>query len=534
MLTRSQYQSRSETSRRLSVKPSRDYAITQHYSRSSRLLLLTILGSMTLYWVLFLLTRARSFDLRPTLVLERWTWLRQVADYITPNSLITAGPGSEQAITNRVIYVVTAIGLVALWTIALWLVRPGVYSLQLRWILLPVLLFSLPLILLPAMWSDDLYVYAFYGRMIDTYGANPLLVPPARFTGDPNLVGLYWTETTSTQGPLWLLMLGALTAMAGDSMLANLLLYKAADLLLHVSTIALVWTALKAIRPEAAAWAAVYYGWNPYVLLEVIGHGHSDIMICVLLAASMVAVTRHWWLLAAACVAAGALVKLPVLLLLPLLVLARLRELPDLASRIRALASMTLAAAVTALLLYAPLWGGMALINNLADNPAARTYINSPWWFLMMQIWSVIDRVRPADIIVVLNPVRHLMFALALLLLLRAVWRGWDLRDVWVWGWFVYCYWLAYSWPWYFVPVVPVAAIRGPGRSAAMVGTVTLGALLFWVGYPHHTLGSLQWLGLYSLVPLYVGPIIVALWFSFTICIRATREREARSDLGAV
>jgi hypothetical protein len=171
----------------------------------------------------------------------RWPQLRAVSDALTPDSLITATWRTDQAATHEFLYLLLALALVVLWLAALWLVRPGGRTVSLRWILLPIVLFGVPLIVLPGMFSGDLYLYMFYGRMIARYGANPILVAPDQFAGDPHLAWVYWKWLPSAYGPVWLMLSGVLSAVAGDALWENIVTYKSAMLGLHLLATIAVW-----------------------------------------------------------------------------------------------------------------------------------------------------------------------------------------------------------------------------------------------------------------------------------------------------
>jgi hypothetical protein len=500
-------------------------------STNGLLLPASAVGSLALYFALFLLLRGKSFRLTQTGTLMRWPALRSISDALTPDSLVTASWTSARAGLHEYAYLLVSLALVALWVLALWLVRPvGGRSLRLGWILVPVVLFSVPLFVLPGMFSGDIYLYMFYGRIIAHYGENPILVAPNHFAGDPHLAWVYWTWLRSAYGPVWLLFSGGLSALAGDALWANLFTYKAGVLVVHLLTTVALWKLLRDARPEVATWGAVFYGWNPLVLFETVGSGHNDVMVGLFAVLALLAVARKRWLVGVCLLVAAAMVKLMALLLLPVLIVVWLREVPGTRRRLRAGASVLAAAALSALLLYAPLWGGAALLENVRDNPAAREYQNSLWELLILKVarpgFDPMYAIFSPD----LDRLRNLAFLGVYAFLLFRLWRGREMLDTMTWVWFAYFLFAAWIWPWYFVQLIPIAAARGPGRAAAVAAGLTLGGMLFWLGWPEPALPAAPWFFNYRSVLLFAPAILLAVWPARGLLGRIQREQVRRPE----
>ena len=507
---------------------SRALYTTVHTLRG-RLLVLPVAGSLLLYCALFLLLGGRSFRLTQTLTLRRFPALGSVWARLTPDSFPNTSWQTAQAVQHRYAYALVVIGLVLLWGLALWLTRPGTRTLALRWLLMPVGLFSLPLIWAPGMHSGDLYLYMFYGRMLARYSANPILVTPNQFPADPHLGWVYWTWLPSAYGPVWLMFTGALSAIAGNALWANIFTYKLAALLLHVLATVAVWSLLRGTRPELATWGTIFYGWNPLVLYETVGSGHNEVMVALFIALSLLAAARSRWPHAVFFLIAAAMVKLTALLFLPALVLAWAAGLPTLRARVRAAVLAAGVAVAGALALYAPLWGGGALVRNALDNPAATRYLNSFWELAALRTIGASGNPAIVSAHPVFDLVRNLLFVGALLYILwRVVW-GARLEDAWIWLWFAYCLSLGWIWPWYFVVLVPVAAVRGPGISSALVAALSLGGLLFWIGWPDPALPAAPWMHNYRALILFAPAVLVAAWPA----IRGRVERAIGGEVGA-
>lgn len=491
-------------------------------SVSSSALIFFVLASFLLYVALFLLFRVKVLRPDPTQVLQGWRWLDAFSNHLMPNRT-GAAVG---------LYGLLVVGLVTAWAGALWFLHAGAHSLRLWWILLPVLLFSLVLVFLPGMFSKDLYLYSMYGRVLSFYGENPILVAPKQFNGDPHLKWAPYMNLPSAYGPVWLMLSGILSDIGGESRSGNVLAYRLAAMLLHLGVTVSLWALLRRVRPEIATWGAAFYGWNPLVLFETVANGHNDVMLALFAVLSLLAVAYRRWLFAVGFLIAGAMAKATGLLLLPVLVLAWVRMLPDVRGRIRALVSAGVVAVGTAIFLYSPLWGGMALYENIQRNPAYKSYANSVWELLVTRLVLRQDKAAVAELQGNLDLVRNLLFATAFLYIVYRVWRGQRLADAWVWLWFAYCLSLAWIFPWYFVLAIPLAAACGPGRTAALAVGLTLGGLLYWVGRPRLSNTEVSLLVEYRSILLFAPPVLVAIWGAFGGANRWSPGRDKRAAEG--
>lgn len=351
-------------------------------------LILCVVASISLYFALFLLFRVNVLRPDATHALQDWRWLDTLANRLMPDTTgVAVG-----------LYGLLVVGLFAAWAASLWLLHINAHPMRLRWILLPVLLFGLVLVWLPGMFSKDLYLYSMYGRVLSHYGANPLLVPPMKFRGDPHLEWAPYMNLPSAYGPVWLMLSGTLSSIGGESRFGNVLSYRLAAMLLHLAVTVALWALLRRVRPEIATWGAVYYGWNPLVLFETVANGHNDVMLALFAVLSLLAVAHRRWLVAVVFLVAGVMAKATGLLLVPVLVLFWIRVLPGAWARFRAVTSAGVIAVGTALVLYAPLWGGMALYQNIQRNPAYRSYANSPWAWLAARLVPSRDEVVVAGL----------------------------------------------------------------------------------------------------------------------------------------
>lgn len=181
----------------------------------------------------------------------------------------------------------------------LWLgrfVRPGrprlISRAQLRRTLLT---WTAPLVLVPPMFSMDVYSYLAQSK-IAALGKNPYLLGPATAlgVGDPLTRGVpnIWRDTPAPYGPFFITVGRGITALSGDHVVTGTYLQR----LLELAGLAMiVWAVTRLARrfgvPEVSAlWLGVA---NPLVLWHlVIGSHNEALMIGLMLAGFELALRR--------------------------------------------------------------------------------------------------------------------------------------------------------------------------------------------------------------------------------------------------
>jgi hypothetical protein len=195
-----------------------------------------------------------------------------------------------------------------------------------------------PLVLVPPMFSQDVYSYLAQGAMVhdglDAYKYGPAVLG-GRFTAD---VPAIWQETPAPYGPLFLRAAAAVVNLAGDNVVAGVLAFR----LIALVGIALVVMCLPGIAahfgvaPQRALWFGAL---NPLLLLHLVAGMHNDALMVGLMTAGLYLAVRRRPALAAALIGAAALIKAPAALaLLTVLVLN-----PRAWARIGAVAAASLA-----------------------------------------------------------------------------------------------------------------------------------------------------------------------------------------------
>lgn len=196
-------------------------------------------------------------------------------------------------------------------------------------------LWSVPLALVPPLFSRDVYSYlaqgAILARRLDPYALGPA---PALGIDNPLVRGIptMWRETASPYGPLFLGLSRAINGLTGEDVVLGVLAHRA----LELGGLALVVWALPALArrsgvdPRRALWFGAA---NPLVLFHLVSGAHNEALMLGLMLSGMELGLRAGHraddprlLAGAALVVAGSAVKLPAILALGVLGLHWARE----------------------------------------------------------------------------------------------------------------------------------------------------------------------------------------------------------------
>lgn len=159
-------------------------------------------------------------------------------------------------------------------------------------VVLVVVVWAVPLLLAPPLFSRDVYTYAAQGEMVThhinpyLYGPNVLGSTPFNNFGDP-----YWAGHESPYGPAFLGVDGVVDQASGHNFLVDLVLLR----LLEVAGIAL----MVAATPTLARWVkrdpahAVLLGaGSPLVLMSLLAGDHNDALMVGLLLTGLAVAKR--------------------------------------------------------------------------------------------------------------------------------------------------------------------------------------------------------------------------------------------------
>lgn len=256
-------------------------------------------------------------------------------------------------------YLTLILALISLYGAAYRMVSRGYGSLQL--IVISSAVFCCVLLFAYPATAVDVFGYIAQGRLVTVHHANPFTVAPADVPNDAILPFLAFPGEPSQYGPLWALISAAVALLGNGNLVAEMLLFKAIGALAHLASGLVVYriaAALGADLIQARACALVYL-WNPLLLWEMVGNAHNDglMMLGGLLAFWALATCRT--VLPLALVAVGALVKVPLALVTPIVLVGALKQ-----NRARAIEGALLAVVLSALV-YRPFWAGIATVTAL-------------------------------------------------------------------------------------------------------------------------------------------------------------------------
>jgi hypothetical protein len=206
--------------------------------------------------------------------------------------------------------------------------------------------------------ASDLFNNIMDGRIRSVYGANPLVQVADQFKQDEFFPLVSWSYFPSTYGPIWVLLAGATSRLAGNGVLANVLAFKWLPGLFLLGSVGVVAAILKRHTSRPVLAGVLLLAWNPVVLYEAWGNGHNDIIMIFWVLLAVWAMLEKRYTLANLALVMGALVKIIPVLLVPVAVLIALEQLPDGRARLRYLALSALGGVLLAGLAYAPLWEG--------------------------------------------------------------------------------------------------------------------------------------------------------------------------------
>lgn len=251
-----------------------------------------------------------------------------------------------------VLYLQLILGLYALYALGYRLVARG--SGRLGVVFAFGALFCFELVWAYPATAVDVFGYVAHGRLLAVHHVNPFIVAPAEFPGDAIVPFLAFPHEPSQYGPVWVLLNGALATLARGDLRVEILLYKAAAALAHLTGAGLVFSIARRLGaglPRARA-SAYLYLWNPMLLWEMIGNAHNDGLMMLLGLGAAWLFVAGVDLLVLPAIAAGALVKAPLVLMAPVLCSALWRR-----GRARAVEGVLLAVALAAAV-YRPFWEG--------------------------------------------------------------------------------------------------------------------------------------------------------------------------------
>lgn len=365
-------------------------------------------------------------------------------------------------------------------------------------VLLLTVVFGATMLLAPVgltVFSQDMFTYGVYGHMVAFQHANPYGVTPSAHSLLQPLVGV---KTTTPYGPVWTDISVLLALVAQNSVANTLLTFRGLGLLAHVVNVALLWTILTRVKPEARLAMTLLYAWNPLILLFGVAEMHQEIVLLCVMLAALLFFQRSSPTIGWICILLVALMNLLWLPLLPLFFRLMLRQSRVLRMGHRLLwwGGMLLISLVVLVLAYAPYWHAIgftgvvaqlhrAFLQDTAVNSLDAALLNLPVrsaWLINSQHWSLVA------------------LGIVGLFLLFGLWLADSIELVALfccWLLLLYAVLLPVYWPWYLVAPFALALCSTNRRSIVLLLLLLAASLLsyylllnaLWVGQALATIG---------------------------------------------
>jgi alpha-1,6-mannosyltransferase len=255
-------------------------------------------------------------------------------------------------------YVLTIAVSFGLYGLAYWLCRNQ--RSRSMWLVLAaiVIAIGIALIQLYPIGAADIFDSLVHGRLTSHYGVNPFYVAPDTFRDDPFFAYVGWSNTTSTYGPLFEWITAGVTRLAGDDVLANVLLFKWVLFAFYAGSVILIGWLLRRRDPDRALQGVCLFALNPLVLYMTLGNGHNDILMVFFIALGAVALVQGRYTIAALAFTTGGAIKFISIALIPIALVLGLRDNRSWRARIKFLiVTGFMCAVVIAISLY-PFYNG--------------------------------------------------------------------------------------------------------------------------------------------------------------------------------
>ncbi len=189
--------------------------------------------------------------------------------------------------------------------------EPG---LTLRSLWLAASLWALPIVVMPPIFSRDVYSYAAQGEMVSRR-LNPYTHTPSDLGGGSylRLVDPMWRHTHAPYGPAWERLSGWIVQLSRHNVAGSVVAFR---LIALVGLALMAWgipvLARSVGRRGSVAFALALL--NPVVLLVLLGGAHNDALMLGLLVAGCALARRHHAVMGLVLVALAAEIKIPALI----------------------------------------------------------------------------------------------------------------------------------------------------------------------------------------------------------------------------
>ncbi len=417
--------------------------------------------------------------------------------------------------------VAVGVAAVALAAIAFLLVLRQAWCgrLSARAVIGLAVVYHVVVLLLPLLFSRDVYSYAYYGKIAATYHANPYVATPADFPRDTlaPYVGPKWADTPAVYGPVWT-QISALVVRVVGSVGAYVVAFRLIAVGASLGTLAVIGRLTRRTWPAREAFALAAFGLNPVVVFQSAASGHNDLLVALCVIGALALLTSGRSMLATAVLALGALVKataaVPLLLLL-VVVTARAPR----GRRVRALLPHLGVSAGLAVLF------GLPFLNTKDPSLGMLELASHEGWLAPSRLFRrALDAISSDTLGIVVRVAFPAVLLGALFLLSRALVRRAPSftasAEGAAWGWGLLCLMLLgpVLLPWYVTWALPLAWLLPRVPRAVLLGTGVALTLSQWTTEPERFDAAYRanlWLGHYVVAPVVVllaGWLLLDLW----------------------
>jgi alpha-1,6-mannosyltransferase len=154
------------------------------------------------------------------------------------------------------------------------------------------MLFALVTAFVCLITSLDIYDYVARGRITGAHRGNPYVQTPIQYSGDPFMEYASWKNKTAAYGPVWEVLSGFISRLAGDTLWPNMLIHKGIALVSYFVCVLLIAAILQRVAPKRALAGTLLFAWNPLILLEGVANGHNDLLMTALILGALWALSK--------------------------------------------------------------------------------------------------------------------------------------------------------------------------------------------------------------------------------------------------
>ena len=181
-------------------------------------------------------------------------------------------------------------------------------------------------VVVPVMFSTDIFAYAMYGRAMSVYGGNPYSEAMPFPDTDPFYIQFGLEYLPSWYGPVWTFISAGVTWCTGENVGATVLVFRLVAIGSALIVSGFIWGCLRKFSPEHTARGLVLFLWNPLLIMETGLSGHNDATMMALVLCGVWLHLRGHKAGAVLALTLSALVKFLTGMLVPLYILLVLRE----------------------------------------------------------------------------------------------------------------------------------------------------------------------------------------------------------------